>query len=282
MQTAPDASPPSIETRAWRLTLLMVGGLTIVRLAALFLTPLELYPDEAQYWLWSRELAFGYFSKPPMIAWLIWLTTTLGGDAEAWVRLSAPLLHGATALVVYRIAQRLYGGWTGLAAAAIYSLMPGVVLSSGLMATDAPFAVLPVPDDLGLCRAPRRGAKAARAGRGRTGRRAGPGVSVEIRGDLCARQHRPALSGLQGRAATLEPSDRRRFPIGLRPGPRAEPRLERQPPVFDRQAHGRQRQLERPATLQFPGTDRVRGLAVRCIRPPALRRAGRRRALARR
>ena len=138
MQIAPDASSPAFESRAWRLTLLMVGGLTILRLAALFVTPLELYPDEAQYWLWSRELAFGYFSKPPMIAWLIWLTTTIGGDAEPWVRLSAPLLHGATALVIHRIAKRLYGGWAGLAAAAIYSLMPGVVLSSGLMATDAP------------------------------------------------------------------------------------------------------------------------------------------------
>jgi len=116
----------------------MVAGLTLVRLIALFVTPLELYPDEAQYWLWSRELAFGYFSKPPMIAWLIWLTTHVGGDAEAWVRLSAPLLHGVTALVIHRVARRLYGGWTGLAAAAIYSLMPGVVLSSGLMATDAP------------------------------------------------------------------------------------------------------------------------------------------------
>ncbi len=116
----------------------MVAGLTLVRLIALFVTPLELYPDEAQYWLWSRELAFGYFSKPPMIAWLIWLTTHIGGDAEAWVRLSAPLLHGITALVIHRIARRLYGGWTGLAAAAIYSLMPGVVLSSGLIATDAP------------------------------------------------------------------------------------------------------------------------------------------------
>ncbi|MCY1646266.1 glycosyltransferase family 39 protein [Caulobacter sp. SL161] len=137
MQTAPDASSPSIESRAWRLTLLMIGGLTIVRLAALFLTPLELYPDEAQYWLWSRELAFGYFSKPPMIAWLIWATTQIG-DSEAWVRLSAPFLHGATALVIHRIARRLYGGWAGLAAAAIYSLMPGVVLSSGLIATDAP------------------------------------------------------------------------------------------------------------------------------------------------
>jgi len=73
-----------------------------------------------------------------MIAWLIWATTKVGGDAEAWVRLSAPLLHGITALVIHRIARQLYGGWTGLAAAAIYSLMPGVVLSSGLIATDAP------------------------------------------------------------------------------------------------------------------------------------------------
>jgi 4-amino-4-deoxy-L-arabinose transferase-like glycosyltransferase len=138
MQAAHESREFSIDDRAWRATLWMVAGLTLVRLIALFITPLELYPDEAQYWLWSRELAFGYFSKPPMIAWLIWLTTHIGGDAEAWVRLSAPLLHGITALVIHRIARRLYGGWTGLAAAAIYSLMPGVVLSSGLIATDAP------------------------------------------------------------------------------------------------------------------------------------------------
>lgn len=136
---SPSAAPlGSAAERAWRFTLVMVCALTIVRLAALFATPLELYPDEAQYWLWSRELAFGYFSKPPMIAWLIWATTQIGGDAEAWVRLSAPLLHGAAALVIHRIANKLYGGWAGLVAAAIYSLMPGVVLSSGLMATDAP------------------------------------------------------------------------------------------------------------------------------------------------
>ncbi|HWU81152.1 MAG TPA: 4-amino-4-deoxy-L-arabinose transferase, partial [Caulobacter sp.] len=75
MQAAHESREFSIEDRAWRATLWMVAGLTLVRLIALFVTPLELYPDEAQYWLWSRELAFGYFSKPPMIAWLIWLTT---------------------------------------------------------------------------------------------------------------------------------------------------------------------------------------------------------------
>jgi len=116
----------------------LVGGLTALRLAALFATPLELYPDEAQYWAWSRELAFGYFSKPPMIAWLIRATTAIGGDGEAWVRLSAPLLHAAAALALQRVGARLYDGWTGFWAAALYSLMPGVQLSAGVIATDAP------------------------------------------------------------------------------------------------------------------------------------------------
>ncbi len=124
--------------RAWNLTLGLIGVLTILRLVALFATPFELYPDEAQYWLWSRDLAFGYFSKPPMIAWLIWATTGVGGDAEPWVRLAAPLLHAGTALVIFRIAQRLYNDWTGLAGAAFYALMPGIQLSSGVITTDAP------------------------------------------------------------------------------------------------------------------------------------------------
>ena len=43
----------------WLLTI----GLTLARLIALFRTPLELYPDEAQYWLWSRTLSFGFVSR---------------------------------------------------------------------------------------------------------------------------------------------------------------------------------------------------------------------------
>lgn len=133
----------SKEVRAWQLTLILVGGLTILRVLALFVTPLELYPDEAQYWQWSRHLDFGYFSKPPMIAWLIWATTHIGGDAEAWLRIGSPLINAGTALVIARIALRLYGdqpngGWVGLAAAAVFALMPGIQLSSVLITTDTP------------------------------------------------------------------------------------------------------------------------------------------------
>lgn len=117
---------------------MLVAALTLVRLVALFVTPLELYPDEAQYWLWSRELAFGYFSKPPMIAWAIWATTAIGGDAEAWVRLSATLFQAGAAVMVFLIGRRLLDARVGLAGAALYALMPGVQLSALVAATDAP------------------------------------------------------------------------------------------------------------------------------------------------
>ena len=121
-----------------RSALILTLALTAARLVALFSTPLELYPDEAQYWLWSRTLDFGYYSKPPMIAWAIWATTAIGGDAEAWVRLSACLFQAGATVVVFLIARRLYDGATGLAAAALYGLMPGIQLSALVAATDAP------------------------------------------------------------------------------------------------------------------------------------------------
>ena len=121
-----------------RAAVLMTAALAFARLVALFRSPLELYPDEAQYWLWSRTLDFGYYSKPPVIAWAIWATTALGGDSEPFVRLSAVLFQAGATLVVFLIGRRLYGAATGLAAAALYGLMPGVQLSALVAATDAP------------------------------------------------------------------------------------------------------------------------------------------------
>ena len=117
-----------------------VGASTLfvlVRLAAIRLSPLQLYPDEAQYWLWSRQLDWGYFTKPPLIAWLIRLTT-LGNDAEPFVRLSSPLLHGAAGLFLFCAARRLYDSRVGLASLLVYALMPAVQLGAFVMSTDTP------------------------------------------------------------------------------------------------------------------------------------------------
>ena len=121
-----------------RAVLMLVIGLTLIRLVALVRSPLELYPDEAQYWLWSRTLAFGYWSKPPMIAWAIRAATAALGDGEAWVRLPAAIFQAGAMLSVFALGRRLFSSRVGLAAAALYALAPGVQLSATVVATDAP------------------------------------------------------------------------------------------------------------------------------------------------
>lgn len=39
----------------------------------------NLAPDEAHYWAWSRRLDWSYYSKGPMVAYLIALSTQSGG-----------------------------------------------------------------------------------------------------------------------------------------------------------------------------------------------------------
>ena len=108
------------------------------RLIALRFNATDLFFDEAQYWSWSLEPAFGYYSKPPLIAWLITLSTGVCGMSEFCIRLPAPLLHTATAAALFVLGKRLYDTRAGLVSAAVYATLPAVSLSSGLISTDIP------------------------------------------------------------------------------------------------------------------------------------------------
>src|SRR5690606_20412175 len=96
----------------------------------------DLFFDEAQYWAWSRDLAFGYFSKPPLIAWLIAATEAVCGSSEACLRSPAPLFYFGMSVVIHSAANMLYGRraafWCGLTAA----LAPGIAYSARLITTD--------------------------------------------------------------------------------------------------------------------------------------------------
>jgi 4-amino-4-deoxy-L-arabinose transferase-like glycosyltransferase len=104
----------------------------------LYFSRTELFFDEAQYWFWSRELAAGYYSKPPLIAWIIRAFTEVCGLGEACIRAPSPLLHAATAMVVYGIGRSLYDARVGFWAGLVYVTLPGVSFSSGLISTDVP------------------------------------------------------------------------------------------------------------------------------------------------
>ncbi len=122
---------------AWRLVGVL-GVLLMARLATLYFARTELFFDEAQYWVWSRDLDLGYFSKPPMIAWIIGATTQLCGNGEACVRLASPLIHTATSVLVFLLGRKLFDSRFGFWSAVVFATLPGVSLSSTLISTDVP------------------------------------------------------------------------------------------------------------------------------------------------
>jgi 4-amino-4-deoxy-L-arabinose transferase-like glycosyltransferase len=69
---------------------------------------LELSPDEAHYWEWSRHLDWSYYSKGPLVAYLIALSTALGGATEVFVRLPAVLLSAGTTVCVFGLIKALF------------------------------------------------------------------------------------------------------------------------------------------------------------------------------
>lgn len=115
--------------------------LTALRILALAISPTDLFVDEAQYWFWGQNLDFGYYSKPPLIAWLIRLVTELANSSEAfWVRLPAPLLHGLTAVLLGVFAARRFDFVAGAWVSAGYVSLPIVAVGSFMISTDTVLA----------------------------------------------------------------------------------------------------------------------------------------------
>lgn len=112
--------------------------LACFRMLGVLFTPLNLGPDEAQYWRWSKSFDWGYFSKPPMVAWVIGAMTNLFGDHEWAIRFASPIFHTGTAIALFMAGQRFWSTKVGIYAGLCFTLMTAIWLSSGIMSTDVP------------------------------------------------------------------------------------------------------------------------------------------------
>lgn len=83
--------------------LLILTAKALILAAVIFYAGIGLGPDEAQYWTWSRSLDWGYYSKPPGIAWQIGLGTQLFGQNEWGVRSFSVFFAFVQAFAVYRL-----------------------------------------------------------------------------------------------------------------------------------------------------------------------------------
>lgn len=106
-----------------------------------------LHVDEAQYWHWSRQLEWGYYSKPPGIALLIALSTALLGDGLVGVKALAMACYPATAWVLGQLAREMAASalpqphapaWAGWLAALLFITTPLAGMLGLAATTDAP------------------------------------------------------------------------------------------------------------------------------------------------
>ena len=98
-----------------------------------------LAPDEAHYWDWSRHLDWSYYSKGPLVAWLIRAGCVVLGDTPAGVRLAAVGCNALLLGAVERLATRHGGPGTGLVAVAGALSLPAVSAGAVLATIDGPF-----------------------------------------------------------------------------------------------------------------------------------------------
>ena len=117
--SASDSSAAQMTRRDVVLLAGLLLALPLVRALIAEVGGFDLHFDEAQYWEWSQHLDWSYYSKGPLVAWLIALSTGLFGHGEWQVRLFAWLAYDGFLLLLFHFARQFWrsrrAGWQALA-----------------------------------------------------------------------------------------------------------------------------------------------------------------------
>jgi len=104
----------------------------------LIFSPLDLSGDEAYYWDWGRHLALGYYSKPPLIGWLMAFSGWVGNDTTLGVRIWALFLGTGTISLIFLFTRHLFSARAGFIAAVILALSPANAALNIIITIDPP------------------------------------------------------------------------------------------------------------------------------------------------
>lgn len=132
--------------KANRLPLPLAGLLLLFVLIAMWRhhvgSNLPLSVDEAYYMAWSKSLDWGYWTKPPVIAWAIGAARSVCGETAGCVRVTSLFAFPLTSLVLLVLCYRMTKSWTS--ACVTSALFATIPLSSfyGIAATTDAFLLL--------------------------------------------------------------------------------------------------------------------------------------------
>ena len=113
--------------------------LSIFRVYYILYGPLDLSPDEAHYWEWSRRLDLSYYSKGPVIAYLIAFSTSLFGNNVFGVRFLAAVFSVLSSIFLYKLGKEMYHENVGATSALLFQLIPLYSAFGVIFTIDSPF-----------------------------------------------------------------------------------------------------------------------------------------------
>jgi len=130
----------SIKKRPYSTILfLCLLSISLFRIYYILQGGLDLTPDEAHYWEWSRRLDLSYYSKGPMIAYLIYIGTSLFGDSVFGIRIMAILCSALSSIFLYFLGKKLYDESIGLFSAVLLQIIPLFSAFGFIFTIDSPF-----------------------------------------------------------------------------------------------------------------------------------------------
>lgn len=134
-------SSPATAARSPVMSTLLILVATSFIMRALYGSFGALLPEEAYYWQFSRHLDWSYLDHPPMVAWLIWLGTTVFGQNEFGVRFGSWLCAGVTAFILWKFSVKLFSRTEARESLLLFAWLPYFFLNGFLVTPDAPLLV---------------------------------------------------------------------------------------------------------------------------------------------
>ncbi len=101
------------EKKGYAILFFLLFGISLLRIFYIQAGPLDLSPDEAHYWDWSRNLDLSYYSKGPGIAYIIRASTALLGNTVLGVRMPAVVFMFLSTLIIYKLTVGISARFSG-------------------------------------------------------------------------------------------------------------------------------------------------------------------------
>ncbi len=135
------------KTRPYQTSLLsFLFIISVFRIYYILHGPIDLSPDEAHYWDWSRNLDLSYYSKGPMIAYLIYIGTSILGDTVLGIRIMAVMFSALSSIYLFKLIIIMYDKQeseirqsVALSSAVLLQIIPMFAPFGVIFTIDSPF-----------------------------------------------------------------------------------------------------------------------------------------------